>query len=390
MDISAPITWPTGPLSRPPDGCNTGRLSRPWPGWQPRFPQGSATVRARDSNQTAPNVRLFTKETEQTQLALGIRACSRHDPRRYALRLLNTILGENMSSRLFQVVREDRGLAYSIYSSLGFFDDAGSLTISAGLDVDNLPKTLKLVMRELSRLVEPPPGAVELRRARDYVIGQIDLSLESTDNQMMWLGEQPYRARKNRFTGSRETPRQRGHRRGDSRGRARFFPTGAVESGAGKSAEKRRNFVRPPQDLTAVRQPHPPLALRHTHNYAGAVVKQPLINVEEKIDRLVGRRSKHARRTLDRDQQQGGFNCLGKGVWRIVRAARGLSLHNPSGSGSMAMADDYASERPSIARADRCGPTGFVPRTEPSGRALCGDWRIRCACGQLFAQHHGH
>ena len=87
-----------------------------------RFPQGERPrfVPA-IGNQTRPNVRLFTKETEQTQLALGIRACSRHDLRRYALRLLNTILGENMSSRLFQVIREDRGLAYSIYSSLGLF-----------------------------------------------------------------------------------------------------------------------------------------------------------------------------------------------------------------------------------------------------------------------------
>jgi predicted Zn-dependent peptidase len=155
-----------------------------------RFPQGriSQFVPA-TSNQSQPKLRLFTKETEQTQLALGIRACSRHDPRRYALRLLNTVLGENMSSRLFQVVREDRGLAYSIYSSLGFFDDAGCLNISAGLDLDNLPKTLKLIMRELTQLTRTPPGAVELRRARDYVLGQLDMSLESTDNQMMWLGE---------------------------------------------------------------------------------------------------------------------------------------------------------------------------------------------------------
>jgi predicted Zn-dependent peptidase len=155
-----------------------------------RFPQGPAPrFVAATSSQARPVVRLFTKDTEQTQLALGIRACSRHDPRRHALRLLNTVLGENMSSRLFQVVREDRGLAYSIYSSPVFFDDAGSLTISAGLDLGNLSKTIKLIMRELARLTQKAPGAVELRRARDYVIGQIDLSLESTDSQMMWLGE---------------------------------------------------------------------------------------------------------------------------------------------------------------------------------------------------------
>ena len=140
--------------------------------------------------QITPRVNLFTKQTEQTQLALGIRTCSRHDERRYALRLLNTMLGENMSSRLFQVIREDRGLAYSISSGLSFFDDVGVLNISAGLDTENLPVVLKLVARELRRFIKTAPTAAELRRARDYVIGQIELSLESTTNQMMWLGEQ--------------------------------------------------------------------------------------------------------------------------------------------------------------------------------------------------------
>jgi predicted Zn-dependent peptidase len=133
---------------------------------------------------------LFSKPTEQTQIALGIRAWSRHDERRYALRLLHTILGENMSSRLFQVIREDRGLAYSIYSSPSFFQDTGDLVISAGLDTDNLVQVLRLIMRELRRLRQAPPGPAELRRARDYINGQIDLGQESTDNQMNWMGEQ--------------------------------------------------------------------------------------------------------------------------------------------------------------------------------------------------------
>lgn len=156
-----------------------------------RFPQGRrphcAPVVAA---QRQPALRLFTKQTEQTQLALGISTCSRHDERRFALRLLNTVLGENMSSRLFQVVRENRGLAYSIYSVLSFFGDAGVLNISAGLDAVNVSQVLKLVVRELYRLRDGLLTAAELRRARDYVIGQLDLSLEGTENQMMWLGEQ--------------------------------------------------------------------------------------------------------------------------------------------------------------------------------------------------------
>jgi predicted Zn-dependent peptidase len=142
-----------------------------------------------DLEQTAPRVRLFSRATAQTQIALGARTCSRHDERRFALRLLNTLLGENMSSRLFQVLREDHGLAYSIHSSLSFFDDVGTLTVSAGLDTANLTRALKLILREMRRLTEKPPSAAEFRQARDYLVGQLDLGLEGTESQMMWLGD---------------------------------------------------------------------------------------------------------------------------------------------------------------------------------------------------------
>ena len=156
-----------------------------------RFPQGKrANFEPYDQQQDKPRVAHVTKETAQLQMALGIRTCSRHDERRYALRVLNTILGDNMSSRLFQVLREEHGLAYSIHSSLGLFDDVGALTISAGLETDKLRQGLKLVMRELQRCIEKSPTAAELRRARDYLVGQLDLSLEGTESQMNWVGEQ--------------------------------------------------------------------------------------------------------------------------------------------------------------------------------------------------------
>jgi predicted Zn-dependent peptidase len=142
------------------------------------------------SMQTKPALRLLTKKTEQTQIALGARACSRHDERRFALRLLNAVLGENMSSRLFQTVREEHGLAYSIYSASSFFDDAGDLVIAAGLDTDNLEKTVKLILREMKRLAAQLVPGAELRRGRDYLVGQLDLHLENSENQMMWAGEQ--------------------------------------------------------------------------------------------------------------------------------------------------------------------------------------------------------
>jgi len=156
-----------------------------------RFPTAAlSSFESALSRQQQPQVTLFTKKTEQTQLALGIRTCSRHDERRFAVRLLNTILGENMSSRLFQVIREDRGLAYSIYSTPSFFADTGDLVISAGCDTEKLETTLRLICRELLLLKNKRTSAAEMTRARDYLIGQIELGQESTETQMNWVGEQ--------------------------------------------------------------------------------------------------------------------------------------------------------------------------------------------------------
>jgi predicted Zn-dependent peptidase len=159
--------------------------------YAPRFRAGDILPFAPATNgQDGPAISLFTKKTEQTQIALGFRGFSRHSPRRHAVRVLSTILGENMSSRLFQVVREDHGLAYSIYTAPSFFADTGDFVISAGLDTDKLPGTLKLIMAELQRIREKPPRLSELRRAIDYLVGQINLNLEGTENQMNWFGEQ--------------------------------------------------------------------------------------------------------------------------------------------------------------------------------------------------------
>jgi predicted Zn-dependent peptidase len=95
-----------------------------------------------------------------------------------------------MSSRLFQVVREDHGLAYNIHSSVSAWSDCGDLVISAGLEDRQLEKVLGLVMTEARRLARRPPGRAEFERARDYALGQLDLSLEGSEQKMMWLGEQ--------------------------------------------------------------------------------------------------------------------------------------------------------------------------------------------------------
>ncbi|MFN0068599.1 MAG: M16 family metallopeptidase [Limisphaerales bacterium] len=136
-----------------------------------------------------PRVRLQRRKVEQAQVAIGLRTCSRHDDRKYALRLLNVILGENMSSRLFQELREERGLVYNVYSSPSHWDDVGDLVISAGLDTDKLEPVMKLIGRELRRLRDERVPAGEMQRARDYALGQLELSLENTESHMMWLGE---------------------------------------------------------------------------------------------------------------------------------------------------------------------------------------------------------
>jgi len=139
--------------------------------------------------QRAPQLRFLTKTVEQTHLAIGIRSYSRHDVRRYALKLLSVILGENMSSRLFQTIREEHGLAYSIQTATSFLADTGAFLISAGLDTRRLPKALKLILQELGKVARRAPAAAELRRAQDYAIGQMRIGMESTNNQMMWCGE---------------------------------------------------------------------------------------------------------------------------------------------------------------------------------------------------------
>ncbi|MGH8596209.1 MAG: M16 family metallopeptidase, partial [Gammaproteobacteria bacterium] len=151
-------------------------------GRSPRF------LPARD-RQRSTRLRFLQKPVEQAHLAIGIRGYSRHHPKRFAQKLLSVILGENMSSRLFQVIREQHGLAYSIQSATSYFSDTGAFVISAGLDAKRLGRALGLVMRELKEISRKAPSATELRRAKDYGIGQMRLGLESTSNQMMWIGD---------------------------------------------------------------------------------------------------------------------------------------------------------------------------------------------------------
>ena len=129
------------------------------------------------------------KDIEQNHLALGFRIFGRRDSRRYALKILSAVLGENMSSRLFQVVRERHGLAYAIHSHCQLFADSGALMISAGLDRKRHVQALRLIVRELKKMAKSPVGAKELERGREYALGHLRMGLESTSSQMTWIGD---------------------------------------------------------------------------------------------------------------------------------------------------------------------------------------------------------
>ena len=147
------------------------------------------TSRRFDANRAPRRLVGEVRSIEQMHLALGFRIFGRRDARRFPLQLLNTLLGGNMSSRLFQSVRERHGLAYAVHSSVQLYQDTGSLVITAGVDRGKATATLRLVVDELRRLRDRPVGRQELIRARDYVIGQLKLSMESTGSQMMWMGD---------------------------------------------------------------------------------------------------------------------------------------------------------------------------------------------------------
>jgi len=157
------------------------------------FPSDGAkeipTFKAVIENQKKPEAKLLEKGTEQFHLCVGLRAYPREHPHRYAQRLLSIALGENMSSRLFQEIREERGLAYDIHSSVSRYYDTGLFTVSAGLEKKKLKDALAVILKEMGKIKENLISDEELRRAKEYYIGQLVLGLEKTMNSMLWVGE---------------------------------------------------------------------------------------------------------------------------------------------------------------------------------------------------------
>jgi predicted Zn-dependent peptidase len=171
------------------------------------LPSGPSVAALRTAPETQRHITLKRKKSlEQVQVCLGVPALAVSDPRRYALYLMNSMLGGGMSSRLFQSVREERGLAYSIYSELSPFRDCGSFCIYAGTSVEKTEELLKLTVAELCRLKNEPVAEAELTRAKEQLKSNIILGLESAGSRMSNLARQQMYY--GRFFGTAEVTRE--------------------------------------------------------------------------------------------------------------------------------------------------------------------------------------
>jgi predicted Zn-dependent peptidase len=137
----------------------------------------------------AATVRFQRKDTEQVHVCLGAVGLPRDDDRRFASRVLDAIFGGLSSSRLFQAVREERGLAYSVYSFAGQYADTGQIGLYIGTRPDKVGEAMQVVGEELARLREQPATDEELARARENVKARVVLALESTGSRMNRLGQ---------------------------------------------------------------------------------------------------------------------------------------------------------------------------------------------------------
>jgi predicted Zn-dependent peptidase len=151
----------------------------------------SERIAKHNAPQAHPHITLKNKKSlEQVQFCLAVPALPVADADRYAAYLLNSILGGGMSSRLFQSIREDRGLAYSIYSEINPFRDTGSLAVYAGCAIDKAREVLELTLAEFTRIKTEPVTAEELDRARNQIKGNMVLGLESSNSRMSSLARQ--------------------------------------------------------------------------------------------------------------------------------------------------------------------------------------------------------
>jgi predicted Zn-dependent peptidase len=152
--------------------------------------RGPAPVASAAPAPGAARRRFERKDTEQYHVCLGGPGLARHDERRFALRVLDNVFGGTSSSRLFQEVRERRGLAYAVYSFTSAYQDTGQVGLYIGTRPDNIGEGLAVVGAELARMREEPATPDELERAKENLKGRVVLALESTGARMNRLGSE--------------------------------------------------------------------------------------------------------------------------------------------------------------------------------------------------------
>jgi len=140
-------------------------------------------------NPPVPTRRFQQKDTEQYHVCVGAPGISRSDRRRFAASLLDSILGGSASSRLFQEIREKRGMAYAVYSFTSQYTDTGLVGFYVGTREENLAECLEIAARELAEVAAGKLRPNELERAKENLKGRIVLSMESTANRMSRLGK---------------------------------------------------------------------------------------------------------------------------------------------------------------------------------------------------------
>ena len=171
---------------------NLEHAQRARPGRQRRSRRSRATgeTPATSRLRVVPQVITRTKELEQSHVCLGTNSYPQNHDDRYVSYIMNTVLGGSMSSRLFQNVREKRGLAYAVFSGLSAYRDAGNITIYAGCANEAVDEVIDLCVEELRQMKQTPVPDAELRRAKDHLKGSLMLSLENTASRMSHLARQ--------------------------------------------------------------------------------------------------------------------------------------------------------------------------------------------------------
>lgn len=154
--------------------------------------RGSCILPPAQAPGATPSRQIRHKDSEQAYVVLGTTGLSLRDERRYALALLDTILGGGMSSRLFQEIRERRGLVYSVYSFQAAYRGAGLFGVYAATSPDHVQSCIDLTVAEFGRVREEPISAEELHLAKEHVKGNLTLSLESTSSRMIRLGRNEF------------------------------------------------------------------------------------------------------------------------------------------------------------------------------------------------------